>query len=488
MKDKHDIHKEDLWVKILKDERMPKKKKKSFFLRFFWLGLFVMITLIFSGLYMYSDFNNQKISALNNESSENSDLSLNELAPSTRVNKPTESVELNEATNTGVKPSNQMEEETNDSNIDNHNKIIHKKEETTHSNDKLNYESKIRKKPLSQQIEPRNLHHNENISTKISNSKPQETINRPDSKLSSQDFKTDNFSTSISGNESLKSKGEQLDQKNQPSNNEKNMNSVHQQSIVRETMESRKVLLFDFLSPFMLDKINSDQPRSLLSQPQLTRKNKNTSNKKTIFFTLGYGFGNRNSTDNLGTPFSNTSPYIEGFNSYQFELGTSRKIGPIQIRAGLGADIIQGSELWMQVDTLYTPLIEESTFLRTESTTTSLLYQRYGNIYVMSSIDYRFEYDRWSILPRLGIKYHAFSITNGSTYSNELSETQKITNISPEQKLAFTFGLDVERKITDRFYLTLGMKRETSVSYSLHSDLQQSIAPLYLTLGGHYGF
>jgi len=174
--------------------------------------------------------------------------------------------------------------------------------------------------------------------------------------------------------------------------------------------------------------------------------------------------------------------------SYQFELGFSKTFGSWGGRIGIGADITEGRGVWVEVDTLYTESALRNSYERLENTTDHIVYQRYGNVYLTSGIDYQFRHKAWSIVPRLGLKYNLFDLTNGNIIENDAFQKTDIKNLGKKQKIVYSFALELQREIGQHLSLVLGAKYETNVTYSVSSQLKQSIRPLYLSVGGQYRF
>jgi len=213
-------------------------------------------------------------------------------------------------------------------------------------------------------------------------------------------------------------------------------------------------------------------------------ENKNTE----VFCSLSYGLGFMKSVDSFGEDIGNASPFDPILNAYQLELGLLRKFDSWNGRVGLGADILRGHGVWNSIDTTYTVIDELSTFERYKITTSDIVHQQYGNVYLTAGIQYLFKINSLVVSPRLGIKYNILDLTSGNLLVDGSLEKQEISNLGKRQRINYSFGLDVEKVLTRNCSLVFGAKYETKINYRLTPNLNQSISLLYISIGGQFHF
>ena len=436
MKHRYNINKENLWDKIIQDERMPKRKQWLLLEYKNWMILIATLIILVVGyncVKLQSDSNDKSLASTilssDSKSSNNKhQSSFQSSYESPNKNEPTSDHTKETSTQTGKVLETSLG--TSDDYL-----IINK---NAQSGNRVNFAANFKNETLQERL---------------------------------------GYNTEMT---SMSSKQMISDEEN---NFLESLNTTSSQSRSQIQISRMKLIPSLNIRPLTYN-------QNLINIPENPPFHTKSYNKKNgnIFFTIGYGAGKRSSVDSLGVDVGGNTPFANRLKSYQFELGTSFNIGKWEGRLGAGFDILEGNGSWTKIDTNYVVLSDISNYLRTENTNSYLLYQRYSNVYLLTSLGYVFEGHSWSIVPRAGIRYNVFSKVTGNTILDNSFQKNPIEDSVNSNKLAFSIGLNFERHVTPNFDLTLGAKYESKVTYQLSSGVNQSISSFYLTLGGNYCF
>jgi len=506
MKNKLKINKEGLWGKIVQDERMPKKDQKKSVVKKYWLGLFILTCLCSTAGYLLLERKESLVEKVTYELEQNdrkfTEQTTKEL-PVKNKKKNTTLISDSESTDQKSPTSYQQSKSPTKHGVN--------RDSSSENNDVSKSLSKESHTPKiiinNSSASPVSIPYNttENNSQEVATKPADENIlqGKPSNPIeyisgvsdyilrNSNNQKLKNKATSLTSRETLTDYTELLTTSELSPDNyiDKNYPKIKNptdrldnsdQAYTRDKLERLAFL------PGRKPTIGNQDLHPTVRKPIFAYPTK--TKKLSLFISFAYGSGIRTSFDSLGRDLGDNNPYEERVDSYQFELGVSRTYGSWSGRIGLGADITEGRGVWVEVDTLYTEFSLRNSYERLENTTDHIVYQRYGNLYLSSGIDYQLRHKAWSIVPRLGLKYNLFDLTNGNIIENAAFQKTDIKNLGKKQKIVYSFALELQREISQHLSLVLGAKYETNVTYNVSSQLKQSIRPLYLSVGGQYRF
>jgi len=501
MKNKLNVNKEDLWGQIMEDERMPKKESRPLLGRKKWGGLIMLVLSISFCCYLLVESEKQ------NESNPSHALTHKEGESIQKLNTIHDKAELLEAQNSMGDSGNSNNEEVKSIQTQTQNQTetqVQLQTQTQTQNQKTESgikqgavetsefnPSKTTLKPIPNKTQATDeVYHTlssmehirkEHTRNELIDLNPQDDRNQYEQrKESGIQYAEENISTNAAKENYTKEGSQVLNARNDHlSVSESLDNEVY--------LDARNIESVARLKLSTTTKLNRDKQHFDLTNRIVNGQNAENIRRYTIYTAFGYGRGFRSSKDGNGVSLGDESPYGSRLQSYQMEIGVSRKFGLWGARLGLGSDITEGNGTWNNVDTVYNLISGGPSFERIENTTYTKLHQRYGNVYLTMGVDYELNSTAWSVVPRLGLKYHLVNLTNGTTIAEGAVIKQPITEAVSRDRFALSLGVELQRQISDRFRLTLFTKYETGITYRLNSDLHQTVSSMYFGLGGQYG-
>jgi|GEM_PF-2560492 len=447
MSNKFDINKDDLWNKIIQDERMPKNKRQSNrSYKYALLGLFVFI--MFGSVYIFNTepltldqtVNNPETNATtihdqtNNTNSESDNLVAEDSsAIIPRALKDVEDLkEIDHTMSMGMEPTLETEKNILNKNTDINN-TIPKRETPPAQQDTF-----IQINTLQASTGYDNERH---LKTGIEQEEHQDiTV------LNENATKSNNVSTGVD-----------LDpaQKNQNRSTSDQPELAMVDIINKESRDDIELFQLDILPIALLsnaDPIVLQTPNNILEIRRIKQ------NHISIYSALNYGIASSTLYDRMDAEIDQSTILEGNFKAYQIEVGLLKSFGPWRIQAGLGADVQVGRAVVEQTDTIYNRLDMLSTFERVEETRTSIRHQRYGNVFVSARLGYELTKGAWSLVPQAGLRFNVMNLSDGTLVHPESLEQIAITGTESRDSYAIILGLGIERQLFSDFSVSLGTR------------------------------